>query len=114
MRRIKIFVCLFLHSLQAANNATDDFYGGKPFSTKSALTAKAFVLINADLGAEQDILNQIKSVPNVAEVHVVYGVYDIVVKVEAESLDKVKDTVTHRLRTLEKVRSTLTMIVVEG
>ena len=78
------------------------------------MIAKAFVLINADLGAEQDMVNQIRSVPNVVEVHVVYGVYDIVAKVEAESLEKVKETITHRLRTLEKVRSTLTMIVVES
>ena len=79
----------------------------------STLTAKAFVLINADLGAEKDILDQIKSIPNVVESHIVYGVYDIVIKVEDESLDRVKDAVTRRIRTLEKIRSTLTMIVVE-
>ena len=77
------------------------------------MTAKAFVLINADLGSERDVIDRIKSIPNVVEVHVVYGVYDIVAKVEAESLEKVKETITHSLRTLEKVRSTLTMIVVE-
>ena len=74
--------------------------------------AAAFVIINADLGAEQDVLDEIRSIPRVVEVHVVYGVYDLIVKVEAESLDEVKETVTDRLRTLEKVRSTLTMIVV--
>ena len=78
------------------------------------MIAKAFVLINADLGAEQDMINQIRAIPNVVEVHVVYGVYDIVAKVEAESLEKVKETITDRLRTLEKVISTLTMIVVES
>ena|SRR5487761_267063 len=84
------------------------------FSSESTMTAKAFVLINADLGAERDVIDRIKSIPNVVEVHVVYGVYDIVAKVEAESLEKVKETITDRLRTLEKVRSTLTMIVVES
>ncbi|MDG6996863.1 MAG: Lrp/AsnC ligand binding domain-containing protein [Nitrososphaerota archaeon] len=47
--------------------------------------------------------------PHAVEVHVVY---DLIVKIEVESLDEVKETVTDRLRTLEKVRSTLTMIVV--
>ncbi len=79
----------------------------------SALSSKAFVLINADLGAEQDMVNQIRTIPNVIEVHVVFGVYDIVAIVEADTLEKVKETVTHRLRTLEKIRSTLTMIVVD-
>lgn len=77
------------------------------------MNSKAFVLINADLGAERDMVNQIRTIPNVVEVQVVYGVYDIVVIVEADSLEKVKETITHRLRTLEKIRSTLTMIVVE-
>ena len=79
----------------------------------SVLSSKAFVLINADLGAEQDMVNQIRTIPNVIEVHVVFGVYDIVAIVEADTLEKVKETVTHRLRTLEKIRSTLTMIVVD-
>jgi DNA-binding Lrp family transcriptional regulator len=44
----------------------------------------------------------------------VYGVYDIVAKVEADSMDKLKEIVTWKIRRLDKVRSTLTMIVVEG
>lgn len=48
------------------------------------------------------------------EVHIVYGVYDIVAKIEADTLDKLKDFVTNTVRKLPRVRSTLTMIVVEG
>jgi len=50
----------------------------------------------------------------VKESYVVYGVYDIVAKVEADSMDKLKEIVTWKIRRLDKVRSTLTMIVVEG
>jgi DNA-binding Lrp family transcriptional regulator len=74
----------------------------------------AFVLINADLGAEEELVKQLKSVENVKEVYVVYGVYDIVAKVESDSMDKVKETITWKVRRLDRVRSTLTMIVVEG
>ncbi len=74
---------------------------------------KAIVLINTDLGAEREMISLIKRVPNVSEAHVVYGVYDIVVMVEAETLQKVKQTIQERLRNLDNVRSTLTMIVVE-
>ena len=73
----------------------------------------AFLLINADLGAEQDLVKELKVIENVKEVYFVYGVHDIVVKVEAESVEKVKDTITWKIRRLEKVRSTLTMIVIE-
>jgi DNA-binding Lrp family transcriptional regulator len=74
----------------------------------------AFVLINADLGAEEELVKQLKAVEFVKEVYVVYGVYDIVAKVEADTMDKVKETITWKVRRLDRVRSTLTMIVVEG
>jgi DNA-binding Lrp family transcriptional regulator len=49
----------------------------------------------------------------VKDVYVVYGVYDIVAKVEADTMDKVKQTITWSIRKIDKVRSTLTMIVVD-
>ncbi len=75
---------------------------------------KAFVLINAELGAEDALIKELKSIENVAEVYVVYGVYDIVTKIESDTMEKVKETITWKIRRLEHVRSTLTMIVVEG
>ena len=74
----------------------------------------AFVLINSDLGSEDELVKELKSIENVAEVYFVYGVYDIVVQVKADTMEKVKETITWKIRRLEKVRSTLTMIVVEG
>ena len=74
----------------------------------------AFVLINADLGAEDDIVRTLKAIPNVAEVNVVYGVYDVIAKIQAENMEAVKETITSSVRKLKKVRSTLTMIVVES
>lgn len=74
----------------------------------------AFVLINADLGSEDELVKQLKTIENVSEVYAVYGVYDVIAKVEAPSMEKVKETVTWKIRRLEKVRSTLTMIVIEG
>ena len=71
-------------------------------------------MINADLGAEEDLLKKLREIPNVREVYVVYGVYDIVARVEADTMEKVKETITWHIRRLDKVRSTLTMIVVEA
>ena len=74
----------------------------------------AFVLINAEIGSEDDVLKALKTIPNVKEGYVVYGVYDIVARVEGETMEKLKDIVTWKIRRLDKVRSTLTMIVIEG
>ena len=75
---------------------------------------QAFVLVNADLGAEEDLLKKLREIPNVKEVYVVYGVYDIVARVEADTMEKVKETITWHIRRLDKVRRTLTKFVVEA
>ena len=73
----------------------------------------AFVLINAEIGSEEAVLKELKKVEGVVEAFVVYGVYDVVAKIRSDSMDKLKDLVTWHVRRLSKVRSTLTMIVVE-
>jgi DNA-binding Lrp family transcriptional regulator len=74
----------------------------------------AFVLINSELGKEEELLKELRSIENVKEAHFVYGVYDVIVKVEAESMEKLKDLITFKIRRLSNVRSTLTMTVTEG
>lgn len=73
----------------------------------------AFVLINAEIGSEEEVLKELNKVEGVVEAFVVYGVYDVVTKIRADTMDKLKDIVTWHVRRLNKVRSTLTMIVVE-
>ena len=73
----------------------------------------AFVLINTEIGSEAAVLKELRNVAGVDDSFAVYGVYDIVARVKADTMDKLKETVTWRIRRLDKVRSTLTMIVVE-
>ena len=74
---------------------------------------KAFVLMNAELGSEDSLVNELKKLDSVKEVYQVYGVYDIVAQVEADTMEKVKETITWKLRKVNGVKSTLTMIVME-
>ena len=76
--------------------------------------AKAYVLINTEMGKEDEVLRELKQIPNVVEAYIIYGVYDVIAKVEADSLEKVKDIISSRVRRLEYVRSTLSMIVIEA
>ncbi|MCI4460684.1 MAG: Lrp/AsnC ligand binding domain-containing protein [Thaumarchaeota archaeon] len=75
--------------------------------------AKAYVLINTEMGKEEDVLKELKQLPYVTEAYMIYGVYDIIAKVEADSLERVKETISSRVRRLEHVRSTLSIIVIE-
>ena len=73
----------------------------------------AFVLINAELGAENELLNQLKTMSHVKYVYVLYGAYDLVVKIEAPDSETLKKTISSSIRQLKNVRSTLTMTVIE-
>jgi DNA-binding Lrp family transcriptional regulator len=74
--------------------------------------ATAFVLINAEIGSESEVLKDLNSIPEVKEAYMVYGVYDIIARIETDTMQSLKDTISWKIRRLEKVRSTLTMIVV--
>jgi DNA-binding Lrp family transcriptional regulator len=73
----------------------------------------AFVLINTEMGAEGEVLKLLQKIKDVREAYAVYGVYDIIAKVEADTMDKLKDVVFWNIRRLNKVRSTLTMMIAE-
>lgn len=73
---------------------------------------RAFVLINTNLGTEAVLRSELKKVEGIVGVYLVYGVYDMVVVVEAESEEQLKDIVFSRIRTLKYLRSTLTLNVV--
>jgi len=73
--------------------------------------SKAFVLINAQMGAEAEVLNAVSQIPEVKEAHLVYGVYDIITIVEAFTMQELKDAISLKIRRIDKVRSTITMIV---
>jgi DNA-binding Lrp family transcriptional regulator len=73
----------------------------------------AYVLINYEIGTERNILNKLKNVPGVVEVSEVNGVYDIVVKIASDNLDSLKETITQHIRTIDSIRSTMTLIVIK-
>lgn len=75
--------------------------------------AKAIVLIQTEVGSENKVLEELTTIPEVKEAYIVYGTYDVVVKIEAESLEKIRDIITNRVRRLSDIRTTVTMIIVE-
>jgi DNA-binding Lrp family transcriptional regulator len=74
---------------------------------------RAYVMFGVSSGSEDRVTNEIRTIPEVQEVFVSYGVYDLVVKIKTDSMEQLKELVSHRLRTIPDVRSTLTLILVE-
>ena len=74
---------------------------------------RAFVLINVESGSEDEVLKDIKKIEGVEEAYFSYGVYDLITKIKADTMEKLKEMVTRQIRSLSKVRSTLTLIMME-
>ncbi len=72
----------------------------------------AFVMVNAEIGEEDAVLNFLTTEIKVDEAYIVYGVYDLVAKVSADSMKELKDIVINDIRQAKGVRSTLTMVIV--
>ncbi len=74
----------------------------------------AYVLINCDLGYEEQIIEELKHISDVKEIHGTFGAYDILAKVESANVENLRDTITWKIRRLDRVRSTLTLLVIDG
>ncbi|MEM0474925.1 MAG: Lrp/AsnC ligand binding domain-containing protein [Zestosphaera sp.] len=73
----------------------------------------AIVLINTEIGSEADVLNALANIEGVKEIYEVYGMYDVVVKIEAPTHEALRDLIINKIRKIPQVRGTTTMIVVE-
>ncbi len=73
----------------------------------------AYVLINCDLGFDTEIIDEIKQLEEVKEVHGIFGAYDILVKLESANEKNLSDVITW-IRKLSRVSSTLTLMTTEG
>ncbi len=76
--------------------------------------ATAYMLITCDLGCEAEVIDEIKQLEDVNEATRVYGIYDILAKVESANVKNLMDTITWKIRKLNRVRSTLTLMATEN
>ena len=74
----------------------------------------AIVLITTETGSESEVMDELSKIDGVREVYEVYGMYDIVVLIEAESHEALRRLVINRIRRIPQVRGTTTMIVIES
>ena len=76
--------------------------------------ATGYVLINCELGSEEAVIGELKSIDGVKEVHGTFGAYDILAKVQSDQVEKLRETITWKIRKIPKIRSTLTLMGIEG
>ena len=86
----------------------------KYFFIQIYLMEIAYVLISCDLGSEDAVIEDLKHIDSVKEVQGTFGAYDIIVKVENQERDKIRETIIWNIRKLEHVRSTLSLMTIPG
>ena len=76
--------------------------------------AVAYVLINCELGSEEAVISELKSIEGVVEVHGTFGAYDILAKVASSLVETLREIITWKIRKIPKIRSTLTLMGIDG
>ena len=76
--------------------------------------ATAYVLVNCELGSEESIIQQLKNIDGVIEVHGTFGAYDILAKIESTTIEVLREIITWKIRKIDQIRSTLTLMGIEG
>jgi len=75
--------------------------------------ASAYVMFNVNSGSEDLVLEKLRSIAEVQEVFFSYGIFDLVAKIKTDSMEQLKELISHRLRAITNVKSTLTLIQME-
>jgi DNA-binding Lrp family transcriptional regulator len=73
----------------------------------------AYILINCNMGSEGSVINDIKSITGVKSAYSVFGAFDIIVEVKTPTVDNLREIITKKIRNLEGVRTTLTLMAIE-
>jgi len=73
----------------------------------------AYLLLNTEIGAENQVLKALKKIEGVEEAHNLWGVYDIIANIKAESVEKLQHIISERVGQISKINSKLTMLITE-
>ena len=76
--------------------------------------AEAYILINCEIGSEEEVITALKNIDSIKEVHGTFGAYDILAKIESPQVEALRETITWKIRKIDKIRSTLTLMGIEG
>ena len=71
-----------------------------------------YVLINCDLGTEEYVIEELKRIPQIKKAYVTFGSYDIIAEIHAQTQDDFDKAVSHGIRNISRVISTMTLKVV--
>ncbi|MFI5415444.1 MAG: Lrp/AsnC ligand binding domain-containing protein [Candidatus Lutacidiplasmatales archaeon] len=82
--------------------------------TASGTMETIYLLVETEVGRLEDVQRRVKAVPNVVEVEVVTGPFDLIVKVQAEHINTALDIVMTKIRRVPGIKGTETLVTMSG
>ena len=74
----------------------------------------AYVMLNCDLGAEADVIEELQGIEQTVDVFETIGTHDVMVKIQAENFEKIREVISWNIQSIKKIRSTVTLIKKEN
>jgi DNA-binding Lrp family transcriptional regulator len=74
----------------------------------------AFLLVNVEFPFEDDVMARLRDIPEIVDVYRVQGMYDIIAKVELDNEERLKELVSERIRKVERITGTVTIMIAQG
>jgi len=74
----------------------------------------AYVLLNCSLGTEEEVIQKLREVESIKEVHATFGTFDILTKIETASVESLRNIITKKIRNFDNIRGTLTLMGIDG
>ena len=74
---------------------------------------RAFVLITTEIGAMEQVLQDLKMIDGVIETYLLYGVYDIIAIVKADNMRQIKEVISWKIRRINHILTSQTLIAMD-
>lgn len=72
----------------------------------------AYVMISTELGSEEQVVKALKTLPQIKESYIVYGIYDLITRVEFTDRQELNDIIIRKIRGTPGIRNTITLMVI--
>ena len=72
----------------------------------------AYVMISTELGSEEQVFKALETLPQIKETYIVYGIYDLITKVEFADRQELNDIIIRKIRGTPGIKNTITLMVI--
>jgi len=74
----------------------------------------AYVLLNCSLGTEDEVIQKLREVDSIKEIHGTFGTFDILTKIETSTVEALREIITKQIRNFDNIKGTLTLMGIDG